>query len=217
MTQELRPPMSRSLLRLAQMVVRRLDAEPLGQLVEDGPTHRAGVDVGQDARVLVIVSGLPAAGKSQLADSLGRELGLPVLSVDPIEAAIWRCGIPPSFETGVAAYEVAAVLARHQLELGLSVIVDAVSSLEVARQMWRDAAAATSSPIRVIEVVCSDEAVHRDRLAGRVRDIQGFPEPIWDDVLRRREEWEPWREERLLVDSLSEHSENVASVREYLS
>jgi predicted kinase len=124
-----------------------------------------------DARVLVIVSGLPAAGKSHLADSLGRELGLSVLSVDPIEAAIRRCGIPPSFETGLAAYEVAAVLARHQLELGLSVIVDAVSSLEVAR----------------------------------------------DDVLRRREEWEPWPEERLLLDSLCDHSENLAAAVAYVS
>jgi len=86
--------------------------------------------------VLVVMSGLPGAGKSAIADAVGREIGAPVLSVDPVEAAIWRCGIPPSFETGVAAYEVAAVLAEHQLALGLKVITDSVSSLEVARNMW---------------------------------------------------------------------------------
>lgn len=74
--------------------------------------------------VLVVVSGLPGAGKSSLSDALGEKLGAAVLSVDPIEAAIWRCGIPPSFETGVAAYEVVAVLAEHQLRLGLTVIAD---------------------------------------------------------------------------------------------
>lgn len=50
--------------------------------------------------VLVIVSGLPGVGNSVLTDALGRNLAAPVLSVDPIEAAIWRCGIEPSFETG---------------------------------------------------------------------------------------------------------------------
>ncbi len=38
--------------------------------------------------VLVVMSGLPGAGKSSLADVLGEKLGAAVLSVDPIEAAI---------------------------------------------------------------------------------------------------------------------------------
>lgn len=57
--------------------------------------------------VLVAMSGLPGSGKSAVADELAPELAAPVLAVDPIEAAMWRCGIPPSCETGVAAYEVA--------------------------------------------------------------------------------------------------------------
>jgi predicted kinase len=125
-------------------------------------------------RVLVVMSGLPGTGKSAIADALGHELGAPVLSVDPIEAAIWRCGIAPSFETGVAAYEVAAVLAEHQLSLGLTAIVDSVSSVEVARDMWRQAASRAGAQPRVIEVVCSDEHAHRQRLARRRRDIEGF-------------------------------------------
>ncbi len=166
--------------------------------------------------VLVVVSGLPGVGKSALADALGRSLGASVLSVDPIEAAIWRAGVAPSFETGVAAYEVAAALAERQLRLGLSAIVDSVSSLEVAREMWRDAAARADAPLRVIEVICSDEATHRARLQNRTRDIDGFPEPTWDDVLRRRAEWEPWVEERLSVDSMCDLDVNVAEALAYL-
>lgn len=104
-------------------------------------------------RMLVVMSGLPGTGKSAIADALGSELGAPVLSVDPIEAAIWRCGISPSFETGVAAYEVAAVLAEHQLSLGLTAIVDSVSALEVARDVWRQAASRGGAELQVIEVV----------------------------------------------------------------
>jgi predicted kinase len=169
------------------------------------------------ATALVIVSGLPGVGKSALADALGRELPAPVLSVDPIEAAIWRCGIKPSFETGVAAYEVAAVMALHQLRLGLNVVIDAVSSLEVGREVWRDAAARAEARTRVIEVVCSNETTHRERLAGRVRDIDGFPEPSWDDVIARRDEWEPWKEPRLLIDSTRRYADNLAEALSYVS
>lgn len=165
--------------------------------------------------VLVVVSGLPASGKSAIADAVGRRLAAPVLSVDPIEAAIGRCGIPLSFETGLAAYEVAAVLAEHQLRLGLTVIVDAVSSLEVARDMWRQAARRSRSGIRVLEVVCTDAAVHRDRLANRWRGIEGFPEPSWDEVVARGEEWEPWLEDRLVLDSMRPLEDNVALAVEY--
>lgn len=166
--------------------------------------------------MLVVLSGLPGSGKSAIADELGRRLPAVVLSVDPIEAAIWRCGIPPSFETGVAAYEVAAVLAGHQLELGLPAIADAVNSLEVARDMWRRAARNAGVPMRVIEVICSDAAVHRGRLADRVRTIDGFPEPTWDDVVARRGEWQDWQENRLVLDSTHRLADNIDDALSYL-
>jgi predicted kinase len=162
--------------------------------------------------VLVVVSGLPGVGKSALADALGERLGAPVLSVDPVEAAILRSGIPRSFETGLAAYGVVAALAEQQLRLGLGVVVDAVSSLEVAREMWRRAAAPTGTPVRVVEVVCADAALHRARLEGRQRGLDGFPEPTWDEVEARRAEWEPWEEDRLVVDAVAPLAVNLETV-----
>ena len=166
--------------------------------------------------MLVIISGLPGSGKSALADQLGRRLPAAVLSVDPIEAAVCRCGIEQSFETGVAAYEVGAVLAEHQLRLGLTVIADSVSSVEVARAMWRRAARNAGESVAVIEVVCSDADVHRHRLTTRVRDIAGFREPTWDEVMARRDEWEEWTEDRLVLDTIDPMSDNVARAVAYL-
>lgn len=167
--------------------------------------------------MLVVVSGLPGSGKSSVAAALGGRLGAPVLSVDPIEAAIWRCGIAPSFETGLAAYEVVAVVAEQQLRLGLTAIVDSVSSLEVARDMWRQAVRRAESSMQVIEVICSDVEVHRNRLVSRRRAIDSFPEPSWQDVLARRSEWEPWIEQRLVLDSIQPLQDNVDVAIKYLT
>jgi predicted kinase len=166
--------------------------------------------------VLVVMSGLPGSGKSTIADRIGRELGAAILSVDPIEAAIWRCGIPPSIETGVAAYEVAAVLAEEQLASGLTVIVDAVSAVEAARERWRQAAASVGDVPAVIEVVCSDEDLHRRRLAARRRTIPGFPDLSWADVQERRRTWEPWTGERLVIDTVGGLDATVADALAYL-
>ncbi|WP_162942213.1 AAA family ATPase [Desertimonas flava] len=166
--------------------------------------------------MLIVMSGLPGTGKSAIADELGRRRTWPVLSVDPVEAAIWRCGITASFETGVAAYEVAATLAEHQLRIGLSVIADAVNALEVARDMWRRVCERTDAAMRVIEVVCSDVDEHRRRLEGRIRGIDGFPEPTWGQVSARREEWQPWTVDHLTLDSIDPLDRNVERALRYL-
>jgi predicted kinase len=166
--------------------------------------------------VLIVVSGLPGTGKSAIADALGRALKLPVLSVDPIEAAIWRSGVPPSHETGVAAYEVAATLAEHQVRLGIDAVVDAVSAIEIARDMWRRIAQRTGAELRVIEVICSDETLHRQRLEGRRREIEGFFEPTWEQVLARQAEYEPWLDRRLVLDSVEELAGNVTKALAYV-
>jgi hypothetical protein len=43
-------------------------------------------------------------------------------------------------------------------------------------------------------------------------DLPGFPEPTWEDVERRMDEFEPWPETRLLVDSAEDFDENLRRV-----
>src|SRR4051812_6127862 len=146
--------------------------------------------------MLIALAGLPGVGKSTFARALGRSLRAPVLSVDPIEAALFRSGVDRAQPTGLAAYVVAAALAEQQLELGLPAIVDAANYVEPGRQMWRDLAARRTLPLRWIELVSSNEATHRARLESRGVDIPGFHAVTWADVLRRRAETEPWADER---------------------
>jgi predicted kinase len=52
---------------------------------------------------LVVLSGLPGVGNSSLAEGLAAARPMLVLAVDPIEAAIARAGVAPSFQRVLAA------------------------------------------------------------------------------------------------------------------
>jgi predicted kinase len=166
--------------------------------------------------VLIVLSGMPGTGKSGIADGIGRALRLPVLSVDPIESAMLRAGLTRSFETGLAAYVVAEAVADRNLAAGSDVVIDAVNSVEPARDMWRALARKHGARLLVIECVLSDGASHRARLAGRDRGL-ALPEPSWEDVDRRRAEWTAWPEPHLTLDAIEPVDVNVAKALDYLA
>ncbi|MCU1431228.1 MAG: hypothetical protein JWP95_333 [Actinotalea sp.] len=162
------------------------------------------------------MSGLPGVGKSTAAQDLGRAWPAPVLSVDPVEAALWRSGVERDQPTGLAAYVAVEAMAEGILELGLSVVVDAVNGVEEAREQWRALAGRLQVPVRFIEVVCPDTELHRSRLAARTRGIEGFPEPDWDSVEARRGTWAAWTDERLVLDASRPREINLAEALAYL-
>lgn len=162
------------------------------------------------------MAGLPGAGKSTVAQEVARALGCALLSVDPIEAAMWRSGIGRDQPTGLAAYVVAEDLAREQLLLGNDVIIDAVNAAEAARNQWTSLAAKLRQPFAFVEVFCSDVEEHQRRLTDRRREIVGFPEPTWASVIERQNAFRDWGDDRLRVDSMRPLEENVAIVLEYV-
>ncbi len=141
---------------------------------------------------LFALSGLPGAGKSTVAAALAHDAAAVVVSVDPIEDALHRAGLTASHETGLAAYLVAEVVARESLTLGHPVVVDAANYVEEARRMWRDLAQECAAELTWVEVVCSDEALHRQRLAARDRGFDASLEPSWENVRARRADTAPW-------------------------
>lgn len=157
---------------------------------------------------LIVFAGLPGSGKSTVAEGLSRSLSIPLFSIDPIEAAMWRDGLARA-ETGIAAYGVAIALADEHLRLGHSVIVDAVNPVEAPRAAWRSLAAKYRAGLKIIECVCADEAVHRMRIEARIRNIDGMPEVSWARVLQRRAEYQPWTDQRLTLDTSVEPPERL--------
>jgi predicted kinase len=165
--------------------------------------------------LLVVTAGLPAAGKSTIAEVVGNRLGMPVLSVDPIEAAILSAGIEAQQPTGLAAYLVAETMAEGVLAGGRGVVIDAVNAVEPAREQWVKLAARQNAVLRFIELVCSDPEIHRERLharAGRHAVDSSYA------VEQSLEEWEPFQGEsaavpRVTLDSVAEQAFfNVGSI-----
>ena len=83
---------------------------------------------------------------------------------------------------GYVGYELLTILAKHQLMLGQSVILDSVASLQKIREEWRSLAEKYHADWRVIECICSDEDIHRQGLLSRERNIPGWHELDLSDV-----------------------------------
>jgi predicted kinase len=164
--------------------------------------------------MLVVTAGLPGAGKSTIVEVVGHRMGVPVVSVDPIESAILSAGIESDQPTGLAAYLVAEAMAEAVLSNGGTVIVDAVNAVEPARSQWVKLAARQNTPIRFLEVVCSDPELHRERLAHRDRGLAHLTEPSWHAVEQSLDEWESWTGQtgavpRITLDSVQPLGVNV--------
>jgi hypothetical protein len=73
--------------------------------------------------------------------------------------------------------------------------------------MWRGLAEKHGTTLRVI--VCSlDPAEALVRLSGRARGL-ALPEPVDDDLRARADEWTPWPEPHLVLDSLQPPEANL--------
>lgn len=164
---------------------------------------------------IVIFSGLPGSGKSTVSESLAKQLAYPLFSVDPIESAILRSGIQRNFETGLASYLVAQALAEEQLKIGLSVIIDAVNSVQEARDMWVQLAQRHHATLCIIECTL-ETTVHKKRIEARVRGLHGIPETTWETVEQVRREYLPWVENRLVLHTEHTDENTIKRALEYI-
>jgi predicted kinase len=167
---------------------------------------------------LIIFTGLPGTGKSALAEAVGRGLGIPVFAKDWLEAVLLCSKLVPAEtekQLGSIGYDLLTTLAERQLSLDQSVILDSVASTESIRNTWRDLGKKYKAERRVIECVCSNISVHRERLEQRQRNIPGWHELQWSDVEFVQSYFAPWDEERLILDSVNPIDQNILAALKY--
>jgi predicted kinase len=148
--------------------------------------------------MLVILGGLPGAGKTAIARGLARRLEAVHLRIDSIEQAIRDAGLGER-SMDDAGYRVAYAVAADNLRLGRIVIADSVNPIPITRDAWRDVA--TRAQVRAVEmeVVCSDPGEHRRRVETRDNDIHGAPPLAWADVVAR--DYRVWDRHRIVIDT----------------
>ncbi|WP_419783994.1 AAA family ATPase [Maridesulfovibrio sp.] len=145
---------------------------------------------------LYILSGLPGAGKSTLAQTLSTELNCAYLRIDTIEQAIRDlCG----FKVEGEGYRLAYRIAADNLNSGISVISDSCNPIELTRAEWREVAIDSGASFIDIEVICSDKDEHRTRVEKRSSTVPGLKLPTWEQVMNR--DYHPWDSNRIVLDT----------------
>ncbi|MFJ3404783.1 AAA family ATPase [Promicromonospora sp. NPDC090134] len=151
---------------------------------------------------LVLLAGLPGTGKSTLAEALAAALPAPVFSMDWQLGALVPFGVLRPDNTGPLSELTLVGAAARQLQLGLGAVIDATGHTQEFRARLQSLARSLDATFVGVECVCSDESVHRTRVAGRDRGIPGWPATVtWAHVQRMRDRWEDWHQPHLIFDT----------------
>ncbi|MBO0904337.1 AAA family ATPase [Jiella sonneratiae] len=158
--------------------------------------------------MLVVLSGLPGAGKSTIARILAARRSATYVRVDEIETVLRRETFLGS-DVGAAGYVVAFAIARSNLACGNLVVADSVNPVPESRRGWRNAAEASGAPFLEVELVCSDEDEHRRRIETRSADVAGLELPTWEMVKTR--DYAPWATARLVIDTAGRRPDDAVA------
>ena len=158
-----------------------------------------------------------------MAARAGRALGAPVLGHDwamsglrpypEIQDTLDAMGLRGHRGVG---WSLLWALARSQLRLGSSVVLDGVArGPEV--EGTRLVASEEGVPSLVVMTSCRDAALHRARVEGRQRQIPDWYELDWDHVAQARSAWVPLHDLDLVLESERTVQANADTLRALLA
>jgi predicted kinase len=171
----------------------------------------------------ISVTGLQGTGKTTLAKALGKALDATVISRDPLMDALLAGGVPLNADPATGAkgvgelgYDLQATLLRTQLEMGQSVVLECVVGWQI-REQWRQVAESAGATYWLIDTVCSDPKMHRQRFEARGPTQRGDWILTWDAVEANRERFKPHPQAAYVADAVRPVEDNVAAILEVMT
>ena len=145
---------------------------------------------------LYIFSGLPAVGKSTLAQLLSKHLRILYIRIDTVEQGLRDlCDLDVEGE----GYQLSYRIIQDNLLLGLSAISDSCNTEEFVRREWEKVATNAGAKFVNIEVVCTDQKEHELRAIKRKSTVANLKPPSWVQITNRV--YEPWGSEVITIDT----------------
>ncbi len=167
---------------------------------------------------LMAMKGLSGSGKSTIGRALSKHLGWPLIDKDDVKDLL--DGRLP--EAGGLAYDIMFQIARRQLLQGLNVICDSPLTGRIAYAHAQTIATETYADLVLIECICSNESLWRQRIdARKTLGLPAHHQIDWDASQDYRRECHsqasyPIVHPHLVVDTVRPLHECLAQIIEWL-
>ncbi len=164
----------------------------------------------QIPETLIIMRGYPGTGKSTIARTLASALHIPLIDRDILrQTCVHVLGDLPGI--GHLSYELMFALAREQLRLGVSVVIDTPLTYHTTYEQAQHLAYTFHIPLLVVHCYCSEE-LQRLRLEGRRGQVSTFQITSWDEWLRWKPRFEQFETEGCLIDTAQPLDDSLSQV-----
>lgn len=163
-----------------------------------------------NSRTFIVMRGYPGTGKSTIARLLATSLHAPLIDRDILrQMAVDHFGNLP--QVGHFSYELMFALAREQLRLGLSVVVDTPLTYRRTYEECQQIAQAFHVPMLVVHCQCPPD-VQKRRLEGRKGQVSNFQITSWEEWERWKERFEEFEDHGCAIDTSNPMDESLAKV-----
>ena len=164
------------------------------------------------------MSGVQGTGKTTLARALARATGAVVLSRAPLMDVARAAGVPVDPPHGSSlkgvgdlAYDLQTALLREQLDMGHSVVLDCGAD-GLIRGAWQKVAEDAGARFWLVDTVCSDVELHRQRFEARGPVWRCDVGQTWEMVDDLRIRFLVHPQAAFIADAVRSVDENVRSI-----